>query len=269
MYPSFDALKNGDPSEKVDIVVLPEGYAQEEMGQFISDCNRFAEDFFTFAPYSENKDKFNIYGVLAPSKESGTDRPNKDIWKQTLLNSSFYTFSSERYLMTYDNKSVRDLAANAPYDQIYILVNTDKYGGGAIYNYYNVSVIRNGQSAKIVTHEFGHGFVGLADEYYDSSTGYNEFYNLSIEPWEANITTLVNFESKWADMVDEKTPVPTPDKKKFRDRVGVFEGGGYVAEGVYRPVYDCLMKSFDGETYCPVCSQAIQQMIDFYSATAE
>jgi hypothetical protein len=269
VYPSFNALNNGDPSEKVDIVILPEGYSQEEMGQFISDCNRFAEDFFKFAPYSEHRDKFNIYGVLAPSKESGTDRPNKNIWKKTVLNSSFYTFNSERYLMTYDNKSVRDLAANAPYDQIYILVNTDKYGGGAIYNHYNVSVIRNGQSAKIITHEFGHGFAGLADEYYDSSTGYNEFYNLSIEPWEANITTLVDFDSKWADMVDEKTPVPTPDKKKFRDRVGVFEGGGYVAKGVYRPVHDCLMKSFDGETYCPVCSEAIVRMIDFYATEGE
>ena len=264
-YPSFEALKNGNPSEKVDIVVLPEGYTQEEMGLFISDCNKFANDFFLFSPYSENKDKFNIYGVLAPSQESGADIPNKNIWKSTILNANFYTFGSLRYLMTYDNKSVRDLAANAPYDQIYILVNTDKYGGGAIYNYYNVSVMNNGQTASIITHEFGHGFAGLADEYYESSTGYNEFYNLQIEPWEPNVTTLVDFESKWSSMVDEKTPVPTPDKKKFREKVGVFEGGGYVEKGVYRPDFDCLMKSIEGNTYSPVCSHAIQRMIDFYS----
>jgi hypothetical protein len=265
VYPSFEALRNGDPNQKVDIVVLPEGYSQEEMGEFINDCNRFAGEFFIYAPYAENRDQFNILGILAPSAESGTDIPQESVWKSTILNSNYYTFGSERYLMSYDNKSVRDLAANAPYDQIYILVNSKKYGGGAIYNYYNVSVMNNGLSNKIITHEFGHGFAGLADEYYDSSTGYNEFYNLEIEPWEANITTLVDFEKKWSYLVAKKTPVPTPDKKKYQDRVGVFEGGGYVAKGVYRPVYDCLMKSFDGEVYCPVCSVAIQQMIDFYS----
>jgi hypothetical protein len=264
-YPAFEAKKSGDPANKVDIVILPEGYSQEEMGKFIADCNRFAEEIFNFSPFTENEDKFNVWGVLAPSEMSGADIPLDTVWQNTILNSSFYTFGSERYLMTSDNKSVRDLAANAPYDQIYILVNTDKYGGGAIFNHYNVSVMENGKSAQIIIHEFGHGFAALGDEYYDSSTGYDEFYNLKVEPYEANLTTLVDFDSKWKEMVDKKTPIPTPDKKKFYDKVGVFEGGGYIAKGVYRPMHDCLMKSFNDDIFCPVCSQAIQEIIDFYA----
>jgi hypothetical protein len=265
VYPYFEAYKSGNPAEKVDIVILPDGYTEEEMGLFVADCNKFTEGLFQFAPYNKNKDKFNIYGVWAPSEQSGNDIPADGVWKKTILHTSFYTFNSERYCMTYDDKSVRDLAANAPYDQIYILVNTEKYGGGAIYNYYNVSVNSNEKAAKIFIHELGHGFVGLADEYYDSSTSYNDFYNLTVEPWEPNITTLVDFGSKWQDMVKKKTPIPTPDTDEYIKKVGAFEGGGYVAKGMYRPKHDCLMKTFAGDDFCPVCEKAIQDMIDFYS----
>lgn len=264
-FPSFEVYMSGKSENKVDIIILPEGYTSEEMGLFIEDCKKFADDFFKYAPYSENKDRFNIRAVMAPSPESGVDIPADTIWKSTIMNSGFYTFDSERYLMTFDNKSVRDLAANAPYDQIYILVNSTKYGGGAIYNYYNVCVNSNAQSAKILIHEFGHGFAGLADEYYNNSTSYGEFYNLTVEPWEPNITTLVDFENKWKQLVNKRTPIPTPQNEKYMDVIGVFEGGGYEPKGMYRPKQDCLMKTFAGDTFCPVCQEAIQKMIDFYS----
>ena len=264
-YPAFDVYISGEPANKVDVVILPEGYSPEEMGLFVEDCKKFVIDFFAFAPYSENTDRFNIRAVLAPSGESGVDIPADTVWKNTILNSGYYTFDSERYLMTFDNKSVRDLAANAPYDQIYILVNSKKYGGGAIYNYYNVSVNSNVQSAKILIHEFGHGFAGLADEYYDNSTSYGDFYNLKIEPWEPNITTLVNFAGKWQNMVKKRTPIPTPQTEKYIDRIGAFEGGGYEPKGMFRPMQDCLMKTFQKDTFCPPCTEGIQKMIDFYS----
>ncbi len=264
-YPAFDVHISGDAASNVDVVILPEGYAAEEMGLFVSDCQQFAKDLFTFAPFGDNSNKFNIRGILAPSKESGVDIPGNGIWKSTMMNASFYTFDSERYLMTFDNMSVRDLAANAPYDQIYVLVNSKKYGGGAIFNYYNVSVNSNAQSAKIIVHEFGHGFAGLADEYFDSSTSYNDFYNLSIEPYEPNITTLVDFDSKWKHMLKKRTPIPTPDTLKYYDKLGAFEGGGYVTKGMYRPMHDCMMKTFNGDVFCPVCQEGIQRMIDFYS----
>jgi len=265
VYPYFDVWVSGHPENKVDIVLLPEGYTEEEMGKFIEDCRKFSDAFFSFSPYTENKDKFNIRGVLAPSPEAGADNPGRISWKNTILDASYYTFDTERYLMTRDYKSVCDLAANTPYDQIYILVNSKKYGGGSIYNFYNVSVTGSAFAPKIMIHEFGHGFAGLGDEYYTSATGYNDFYNLKVEPWEPNLTTLVAFDRKWKDMMKKNTPIPTPDIKKYYHTIGVFEGAGYVAKGVYRPYHDCLMNSFDGDKFCPVCTRAIQRMIDFYT----
>ncbi len=264
-YPVYDALISGDPSVKVDILILPEGYTTAEMDKFKSDCDKFTSGLFTFEPYTQNRDKFNIRAVMAPSAESGTDIPGDKIWINTLLNSSFYTFDSERYLMTTDNKAVRNLASNAPYDQIYILVNSSKYGGGSIYNYYSTSVNSNASSAKIFVHEFGHGFAALGDEYDDGSTAFNEMYPLNLEPWEPNITTLTKFETKWKGMLTADTPVPTPVENGSGMKLGVYEGAGYVTKGLYRPTPDCMMRSFKVDKFCPVCSKAILKMIDIYT----
>ena len=264
-YESFEVLNSGDPSVKIDIIMIPEGYTSDEMEQFKDDCNRFSDYLFNSSPFKENKAKFNIWGVEAASKESGTDIPKENIWKKTMVNSTFYTFDLERYLMTYDNKSVRNLASNAPYDQIYILVNSDKYGGGSIYNHYSVCVRNSRHSEFIFTHEFGHGFASLADEYYTSDVAYQDFYPLDVEPTDPNLTTLINFDSKWKDLVEEGTPIPTPDTKEYEKKVGAFEGGGYMEKGIYRPAHDCTMKSVSVDNFCPVCKRAIQQMINFYS----
>ena len=264
-YENFEVLNSGDPSVKVDIVIIPEGYTEQEMEKFKKDCDRFAGYLFNSSPFKENKDKFNIWGIEAPSIESGTDIPKDDIWKKTIVNSTFYTFDLERYLMTADNKSLRNLASNAPYDQIYILANSDKYGGGAIYNHYSLSVIDNKYSEFVITHEFGHGFASLADEYYTSDVAYQDFYPLDVEPTDPNLTTLIDFDSKWKDLVEEGTPIPTPDTDEFKNKVGAFEGGGYMEKGIYRPTHDCSMKSIKVDGFCPVCKRAIQQMIDFYS----
>jgi hypothetical protein len=264
-FPVYDVLLSGDPATKIDLVILPEGYTATEMNKFKTDCDKFTAGLFTFEPYTQNRTKFNIRAVLAPSVESGTDIPGEKIWKNTIMNSSFFTFDSERYLMTYDNPTVRNLASNVPYDQIYILVNSTKYGGGAIYNYYSTSVNSNASSAKIFVHEFGHGFAALADEYDDGSTSFNDMYPLNLEPWEPNITTLVKFEIKWKGMLPVNTPVPTLLENSANLQLGVYEGAGYITKGLYRPAADCLMRTFKGDKFCPVCSAAIQKMLDFYT----
>lgn len=264
-YKVYDVHISRDPAKAVDIVILPEGYTKKELKRFKKDCKKFAEQLFSFAPYDQNKNKFNIRAVLATSKDSGADIPADSVWKHTIMNSGFYTFDSERYCMTTDNKSVRDLAANAPYDQIYILLNDPKYGGGGIFNHYCMSVNSHSLSDKIIIHEFGHGFAGLGDEYYNSSVAYSEFYPLHIEPWEPNLTTLVDFDKKWKDLLDKDTPIPTPATSEYNGSAGVFEGGGYVAKGVYRPADDCLMNSFRDNKFCDACTRAIRKMIDFYT----
>ncbi len=254
-------LYSGLPEKKLDIVFLPEGYTKEEMEKFHKDVNKFTTYLFNYEPYKELKEKINVWSVDAISEESGTDIPGENIWKNTALNSSFYTFGTERYLTTFDVKSFRDYAANVPYDQIVILTNTKKYGGGGFYNLYSLFSSDNEYSELVFIHEIGHGFTGLADEYYTSDVAFQDFYDLTVEPAEPNITTLVDFASKWKNMVDKDTPIPTPNDNKYKSSVGAFEGGGYVAKGIYRPKASCMMKEYNSKKYCPVCLKAVREMI--------
>ena len=264
--PVYDAwIGNKDITKAVDTVILPEGYTQAEMGKFVKDCDFFVKSLFSYAPYDRYRESFNIRGVMAPSAESGCTMPGDHIYKNTAMRFSFWTFDSERYCMSTDNRDIRDLAGQVPYDQIYVLVNTEKYGGGGIYNFYCSSAASNNYSSDVIIHEFGHGFAGLADEYYTDETGYDHMYNLEVEPWEPNLTTLKDFSNKWGDMMDKDTPVPTPRKRQYVRTIGVFEGGGYEAKGMYSPYMDCLMKTFKGHEFCPVCQRAIERMILYYS----
>jgi len=257
-------IGNADPAKAVDIVILPEGYTEAEMEKFVKDCQFFAESLFKYAPYDKHKDKFNVRAVLAPSAQNGASKPGEREYVSTIMNFNYYTFDSERYCMSTDNKTIRDLAGLVPYDQIYILINTEKYGGGGIFNFYCASASGNSFTSDIIIHEFGHGFVGLADEYNDDDT-YESMYNLAIEPWEPNISTLVDFDKKWKDLVKKRTPIPTPTTNKYIDETGAFEGAGYTAKGMYRPKQDCLMRSFRGHEFCEVCKHNIEKMILFYS----
>ncbi|MBM4159401.1 MAG: peptidase M64 [Ignavibacteria bacterium] len=264
-YETKQIVNSGESQNKVDIVFLPDGYTKDEMEKFENDAVRFAGYFLDCSPFKENKDKFNFWIVKAPSEESGVDLPGEGIYKNTILNMTFYSLDVERYLMTPDVKSVRDLAGTVPYDNILIIANSSKYGGGAIYNYYTTFTSDNTDNAPyLIVHEFGHHFCALGDEYYTSQVSVEEYYNLNVEPYEANLTTLVNFDSKWKDMIDKDTPIPTPPTDEYKNKVGVFEGGGYVAKGVYRPVFDCTMKSRSYNNFCPVCTKAIKEMIDYY-----
>jgi hypothetical protein len=259
-------MQNGDPATKVDLCFIAEGYTAHEMEKFRADARRFTEYLFTMAPYNRHKEDFNIWLVESVSEESGTDIPHEDVWKKTVANSNFYTFRSDRYLTAQNQKTICQIATAAPYDALYVIVNNEKYGGGGIYNFYGLSASNCKWAEEVFVHEFGHSFAGLGDEYYDSSTSYEEFYNIKIEPWEPNLTTLVNFESKWKDMLPSGTSVPTPPLSGPKDNVsmGVFEGGGYMAKGIYRPVMDCRMKTNQAKGFCPVCQRAIEGMIGYY-----
>lgn len=264
-YPIKEWMINDSTQHAVDIVLLADGYSAGEMDKFDHDCQMFISSLFAFEPYKTYRNRFNVRAVAAVSDESGIAIPAQGFWPKTILSSSFYTFDSERYCMSTDHKAIRDLAGQVPYDQIYILANSEKYGGGGIFNFYCLSTTGSNYSAKIIVHEFGHGFAGLGDEYYNSSTAYNDFYNLSIEPWEPNLTTMVNFTTKWQHLIAPETPIPTPDLKEFDGTTGVFEGGGYVAKGMYRPARDCLMHTFKNNVFCEVCTEATIKMIRFYS----
>jgi len=252
---------SGDPAGKVDLVFLAEGYTAAEMEKFNSDARRFMDELFLATPFSERRDDFNVWAVQLVSEDSGTDKSGKGIFVNTALNSGFNTFGLERYLTTPDMKAVRDAVWNVPCDAIFILVNSETYGGGGMYNFYAIGTADNARTIHVFVHELGHSFAGLADEYFNAEVTYNDFYHLHTEPWEPNITTLVNFDAKWKKMLPPDIPIPTPAEGEHADNLGVFEGGGYVTKGIYRPMNHCTMR--DRAPFCPVCEAAIRRMIDY------
>ncbi len=263
VFPVQDVMVNGAPESKVDIVILPEGYTADEMSQFLQDCQNLANVFAQEEPFASHINDFNFRAVLAPSEESGIDIPASHTWVRTILNAHFYTFYIDRYCTTRNYFSVKDVAANAPYDQIYILANSSVYGGGGFYNFYSMSTAGNMSSSNVIAHEFGHAFAGLADEYEEPDNPLALLYNLNVEPWEPNITTLVDFDSKWADLVAPETPIPTPDNYQYYNTVGAFEGGGYLEQGMYRPQQHCMMRDY--APFCAVCNRTIEDVIEMHS----
>lgn len=256
-----------DTTHCIHIAYVAEGYTKEEMPIFLQDAKEATEAIFAHEPFKANRDKFNIVAVESPSQDSGASEPGKGIWKHTALDSHFDTFYSDRYLTTLHLKKLHDWLAGTPYEHIIVLVNSSRYGGGGILNSYNLTTCHQKWFKPVVVHEFGHSFAGLADEY-----AYEEedipMYPHDVEPWEKNITTLVDFDSKWKSMMDKKTKIPTPLSKKEKEavsKIGVFEGAGYSTKGVYRGVQDCRMRINETPEFCPVCKKALQDIIDFYT----
>lgn len=264
VYPVVEYLKNGLPEHKVDIAIVAEGYKEDQMEKFKNDAVKFTEILFSKEPFKQLKTHFNVTFVKSPSVEEGTDKPHLNVWKKTAVETRFNTFNMDRYLSVNDYNRLGKILSNVAYDQIIVLVNTKKYGGGGIYNYYSIAVADNPFADYVFIHEFGHAFGGLADEYQTSDEANENFYDLSVEPWEANITTLVNFDKKWKNMLDKKTPIPTP-VAGYENKVGVFEGAGYRNKGIYRPVVNCIMRDFQKLEFCPVCQNSLRKLILFNS----
>ena len=207
----IEQVKNGPPHQKVDLLFVGEGYTAAEKGKFESDLKKFSDIFFSQEPYKSNANKFNVYGVYKASAESGVDEPTHEVYKNTAISATFNSMGSERYLLTEDNKALHDIAANAPYDALIIMVNHSRYGGGGIYNFFCTFTTGNQWHKYLLLHEFGHSFGGLGDEYYSSSTAYNDFYPPGIEPTEPNITALLDKDNlKWKKFVDAGMEIPTP-----------------------------------------------------------
>ena len=284
-YTPSDGIIGGEPDiiECIDLAIVAEGYTHAQMGKFYSDCQRVVDALFAHEPFTSLKNRFNVVAVAAESLTSGPSVPHLGRWSETPVGTHYDTFYSDRYLMTQDIHRLYDVLSGVPFEHIIVLVNSDTYGGGGIYNQITVTTSDHPTFHQVLVHEFGHAYAGLGDEYfYDDS--YETMYPGDTEPWEPNLTTLVDFQSKWADLLPKGTPVPTPADPKVPNyrhitndkeqrlldaatqRVGVFEGGGYQSKGVYRPAQECRMKINEVAHFCPVCSRAITRITDFYTS---
>ncbi|MFA7081261.1 MAG: M64 family metallopeptidase [Bacteroidales bacterium] len=258
-YPLHIASK--DLNKKLDIVIVPAGYTKADSLLMIEDLKIFTKQFFSKPPFSNAQDKINIRGVSYFSEQSGIPGIDKKIEKNTFLGLSYNTFGSQRYLMTRNLFNLHEILADVPYEQIIIMCNSPYYGGGGIFNFYATSHI-NRNNGFVLVHEFGHSFAGLGDEYATNDIEI-EGASQKIEPWQKNVTSLIDFSKKWEDMVEKTTPIPTPATLEYIDKVGVYPGAVYVSKGLYRPYQDCLMRS--DKPFCPVCTREINRMIDFYT----
>ena len=257
-------LKNGLPEEKIDVAIVAEGYTKEERDLFYTDAQKAMNALFKHEPFGKYKDAFNIVAVALDSEDSGVSVPGEGEWKNTALKAHFNTFYMDRYLTTLRLKNMHDKLAGIPYEHIIILANTDTYGGGGIYNSYTLTTAHHPAFEPVVVHEFGHSFAGLADEYYYDDM-YVQYYYPHTEPWEQNITTLKDFDSKWKDMMGEIPGQAGNDVDQDGNGVGLYEGAGYQSKGVWRPAPDCRMHTNKADCFCPVCQRAISRIIEFYT----
>ena len=264
-YESVDIHIGGTIAHSLDIVLLPDGFTAAEKDKFLASCLMWSNALFKYSPFTENRHRINIRAVWAPSNEKGIDKPGIGKWVDNLLDTRFYTFNSERYQMTEEFQKVRDVAACAPYESIFILTNTDKYGGGGIYNFYGLgSAGETGRTGEVYVHEFGHSLMGLGDEYIEIGNTVSALYPAGKEPWEPNLTRFVDFNGKWENMIEEGTPIPTTieNGSKPEDwKIGAYEGGGYLEKGIYRGWPECMMKALT--EFCPVCQKAISRYLDY------
>lgn len=211
-------VHNGDPAQKVDLLLLGDGYTAEEQDEFIAKARELADALFAVSPFKERKEDFNVWALAPAAAESGVSRPSTNTYRDSPLRTTYDSFRSERYVLTFDNKAWRRVASSTPYDFVEILTNTETYGGGGIYGLFSTAAANSASAVYLFVHEFGHHFAGLADEYYTSSVAY-EAPDVIVEPYEPNVTALLDPENlKWKHLVGESTPLPTPwPKEKYEE----------------------------------------------------
>ncbi len=247
----YDVLHQAaDTSRCIRIAFVAEGYTADEMDHYLDDCRKAIGSLFNHEPFKSMQDRFQIIAVKSASEESGTSEPSKGIWRNTVLGSHFDTFYSDRYLTTLHLKRLHDVLAGTPYEHIIILVNTPHYGGGGIYNSYNLSFTGGEKFLPVVVHEFGHSFGGLGDEYAYGDD--DPIYFDDTEPWEPNLTTKATAFIKWENLIKA-------------GKAGLIEGGGYQEKGVWRGCENCRMRTNEEPEFCPVCQQALKELINFYT----
>jgi hypothetical protein len=215
----WQVFENGPPEYKVDLLVLGDGYLLAERDKFHRDVERLVGELFKVEPFRSRKSDFNVWAIDLAAPQSGISNPRAGVWRNNVLGLSFNAFDSDRYVLTYRNRDLREIAAQVPYDTMIILFNQRKYGGGGIFNLWATCTADSSVSDYVFIHEFGHSFAGLADEYYTSDVAYVDFTKPGIEPWEPNITALLDpAKLKWRSLVRESTPIPTPWEQEVYDQ---------------------------------------------------
>lgn len=248
---------NGNPSNRINLVLLGDGYTSAEMVTFRADAQTVANYFLTQQLFLAYRKFFNFFAVEVVSNESGSDHPanaNDEPVPPTqpitsvdnYLETTFDVGGTHRCIYTNNAGLVYAVAnTNFPqYDIINVIVNTDYYGGcGGDFAVTSM----NAASPEVFVHEFGHTFAGLSDEYAYSdpcSPGNLQYINVSQV---TDTSQLV-----WKNWLTT-APIPTPDSTNC-NLVGLYEGAQYCSTNWYRPKCNCKMRTLN-QALCPVCKE--------------
>ncbi|MDO4462115.1 MAG: M64 family metallopeptidase [Bacteroidia bacterium] len=254
LAPKVKTLRDsGDPKSTLDILILADGYRAEEESIFDAMADSLAKEWFSREPWSDYKDRvsFRTAFIASDIDRVGDCRKDTLASEQSILNCQFGWHGTDRYLMTNRIFAQTDYVGNTPADFVIMAVNTPIYGGGGIYNEVTTYSASNPLAIELLIHEAGHGFAGLADEYFDNAgDGLGDYYDTTCEPWEPNITSLKHFSDKWEELYKE-------------DKAGLLEGAAYTTKGMYRASDVCLMRVLN-EPFCVVCKNAVGRKIKEY-----
>ena len=262
----------GPAEQRWNVVIVSEGYRSDEMAQFTTDAQQFADALMAAAPFDRLRPAINIYRVDVTSQESGARDPAKcggtGAKPRTYFDASFCNNNIRRLLIANDKRVLKVVGKQVPqWHMAFLAVNSPISGGSGG----PVATFSKAPGAlEIAIHEMGHTAFGLADEYeYYSNcaeSGHNK--HSGSEPSQPNITTNKNRAStKWRSVIQASTPVPTTtnadcahcDPQPSPVAVGtivLFEGADYYHCGVYRAEFDCRMRNLN-RPFCAVCQQVI------------
>jgi len=250
----------GNPANRLDILIMGDGYTSAETAKFDEDVQRITSQFFDIQPYKSYRSFVNVTTRFVASPQSGADHPlcadgGFDPKAGTSVNTAFdatYCSSGLQRLLTVNYAKVYAAAAAVPnWDVVMVVVNDSLYGGAGG----SVCVVStHAQAVGVAQHEFGHTFTGLADEYSTPYPSYPPCTDLSgAGTCEPNVTNQAARASiKWSPWINTSTTIPT--LPPFSG-VGLFEGARYQSTGFFRPKNECLMGIL-GRPFCEVCAQA-------------
>jgi hypothetical protein len=210
--PLVEIQRSGPPGEKLDLLLVGDGYTAAQRDRFEADARRLTEALFAMEPWRSRRADLNVWGLCPPSDQPGVSRPSTGQHRRSRVGASYDAFGAERYLLAFDNRSLRDVAAHAPYDALAILVNGETYGGGGIFNLYATVAAGSRWAAYTFVHELGHSIGGLADEYFTSDPVYAPSAERP-ETWEPNVTSDPQA-AKWSALLTPGLARPSPWPKE-------------------------------------------------------
>ena len=246
----------GVPDNRVDFVVVGDGYTASEQDQFHIDATSIQNNFFRYEPFITYEPYFRWTQIEVVSNESGVDNdPTQGIERDTALDMGYWCGGTERALCVNVGKAYTAAAAAPDIDQVIAISNSSKYGGvGYPDNNLGTAAGQNGSAVEIAIHEMGHSLGDLADEYtYGGPTTYTGGEPSAVDVSIFDRQEQLDQSRKWWRWMDESI-------SGFDGPVGTYEGGNYSQFGIYRPSNNSMMRNLGRPFNLPSAQRLIHQI---------